>query len=562
MTFEDYFSENSILEFLAQRRIRLAHKRHEREFYWRISTGAPSPRMPDQLDKIFPPRSQWPRPNRSRRNGRTSQTIQVRSLLWSVTRAKKAEGNHLPWSENLSALVSSIQSSALDGIASIASPRIAPVRKPGKMEFRPVSVFDSLRDVTIICLTNKYLRDLFDPDFLDCSFAFRSPRGTQSAPTHHDAVRALIEARQASLGDLYVAECDIASFFDTVHHDVAWSCFQKACRRAEERGQAIDRRSVTTFDAYLSCYSFFGTAEPQAEMYFKSHGLVEARLKDPAIPLARFYEDPRQQPIGVPQGGALSCLIANLLLHDADMAVTDALRMPGVESRYLRYCDDMIIVSPLRRNTDAGMRAYQNALNVLRLPYHEFKVCAYGREWWSMKSRSTYRWCSQRYAGDIPWIGFLGYQIRYDGLMRVRPDSLKKEIAKQKRIINLVRKSIKNTSFVRKSHKQIIFRAHQKLISMAVGRHTLISHQSPFRSPCWIAGFKQLSGQRVLLSQFRQLDRSRNRALGSLKYALSRQPPQPSDARRVPRARRYFGHPYSYHYPFCTKTNAKPQTGA
>jgi hypothetical protein len=45
----------------------------------------------------------------------------------------------------------------------------------------------------------------------------------------------------------------------------------------------------------------------------------------------------------VPQGGAHSCLIANLILDLADKEVCLSLQSSQGDSVYLRYCDDIII---------------------------------------------------------------------------------------------------------------------------------------------------------------------------------------------------------------------------
>ncbi|WP_269058229.1 reverse transcriptase domain-containing protein, partial [Streptococcus pneumoniae] len=55
--------------------------------------------------------------------------------------------------------------------------------------------------------------------------------------------------------------------------------------------------------------------------------------------LSSHYSDISNERIGVPQGGALSGLIANIYLNKADLSII------GKKVLYQRFCDDMIIVS-------------------------------------------------------------------------------------------------------------------------------------------------------------------------------------------------------------------------
>jgi hypothetical protein len=49
--------------------------------------------------------------------------------------------------------------------------------------------------------------------------------------------------------------------------------------------------------------------------------------------------------LGVPQGSALSCLAANLLLDTADRQALAAIERSGGTVCYFRYCDDMLLVA-------------------------------------------------------------------------------------------------------------------------------------------------------------------------------------------------------------------------
>jgi len=71
-------------------------------------------------------------------------------------------------------------------------------------------------------------------------------------PTHHQAINAIFDLKHnAPNRDLFVAECDIRGFFDTVDHGVALAAYRRAAHDAE-----LDIRADQIFSAYLNCYSF------------------------------------------------------------------------------------------------------------------------------------------------------------------------------------------------------------------------------------------------------------------------------------------------------------------
>ena len=79
----------------------------------------------------------------------------------------------------------------------------------------------------------------------------------------------------------------------------------------------------------------------------------------------------------------------------------------------------------------------------LKLPFHEpLKKIEYNKEFWDKKSKYPYCW-GPKYKGIVPWIGFLGYQIRYDNIIRVRRLSINKELKKQVKETNNIIKIIR-----------------------------------------------------------------------------------------------------------------------
>jgi len=164
------------------------------------------------------------------------------------------------------------------------------------------------------------LGPLFESGFSRFSYGFRPRRSA------HDAVR---QAR-AYLKEGYTVavDCDLAKFFDTVNFDVL------ICRVSAKVPDLQVRRLIWR---YLRA------------------GVVENGQKSPT-----------EQ--GVPQGGPLSPLLANIMLHDLDME----LEKRG--HKFVRYADDFLVLVKSERAGQRVMESLTRFLNkVLRLTVNPTK---------------------------------------------------------------------------------------------------------------------------------------------------------------------------------------------
>src|SRR5262249_9390215 len=115
----------------------------------------------------------------------------------------------------------------------------------------------------------------------------------------------------------------------------------------------------------------------------------------------------------------------NAVLHRADKAIAQIKRQHRTPMLYQRYCDDMILIAVTPAACAAAFTAYQRTIRDLLLPAHPpHAVLTYNKQFWEEKSKRPYEWS----ATGVPWIQFVGYQIRHDGLLRIRPSSLKKQL--------------------------------------------------------------------------------------------------------------------------------------
>jgi len=279
--------------------------------------------------------------------------------------------------------------------------------------------------------------------------------------------------------------------------------------------------------------------------------------------LRRFHADLEGTSIGIPQGGALSCLIANCLMHSVDKALDRLRRRTKPRFTYLRYCDDMIILAPTNTSCECAFDLYRARLEELRLPAHAPKrVERYGPDFWDGKSNSPYHWGRSRDQGDIPWIQFVGYQVRFDGLVRIRKRSLKRHLKKvttaTDELLSVLRRKSSNSAGdtprrgVRKSSGQILHRFRQKLISLSVGRQGIQAKPTVPGRMCWTFGYRALSGKRIVKSLLQVLDRHRERQIRRVKRRLAQM--VFTNAKRTNEGAvkppRHYGPPFSYFHQF------------
>lgn len=148
----------------------------------------------------------------------------------------------------------------------------------------------TVMDRVIQQATLQILQPMFEPQFAETSYGFRPGRSC------HDAVRKCLE--YANEGYVYVADMDLEKFFDTVNQSKLIQVLSKTIK---------DGRIVS---------------------------LIHRFLNAGAVWMGKFEETE----YGVPQGGPLSPLLANVMLNELD----HELEHRG--HKYVRYADDLVIL--------------------------------------------------------------------------------------------------------------------------------------------------------------------------------------------------------------------------
>ena len=551
-SFEDNLSEEVVIQELCRARVTLATNRHDAAFFHNIAQSATPAHdiVPRDWGKIpvdiFPPRRTWHRFRPKHRAGLQAAETNYRGLYDAVLELRQ-QTPPPAWAIRLQKAIDAIRGRVSSPKPFVLRPPtvIAVKKEPSGHQYRPLAIYP-LADKIIEGLTARYLRTNLDGALLGSCMAFRCGTRHRPPPTTHDALAEILEMRaRYPEQDLYVAECDIKGFFDCVGHSVAKQALIDLVADSGRTFQ-IHPRALEIFSGFLESYSFLLTVRGTAQKKLKQHD-PQGIFKWHEADLQGLYGHPALPPIGVPQGGALSCLIANAVLHEADKAVASFQKSTPGKLLYLRYCDDMILISPDRKLCATAFAAYREVLERLRLPAHlPVSIRRYTERFWDGKSKHPYRWAD----GGVPWIQFVGYQIRYDGAVRIRAKSIRKHLDAVTRLTDRLLSTMRRASKqhgVRRTASEIQHRFRQKLISMAVGRITLGKANNGPMPMSWAAGFRGLDGRSIFRNHLKVLDRHRERQVKRVSRAISKlQLPSPQKNRKTADAHKYYGRPFSY----------------
>lgn len=548
-------------------RAKLAKRRHKKHLLLNLSSD---PKLnfhseklepnESQLVDIMPPRREWKKLGQEKRMSDLSpiNTIDknIRSLQLTINYFKSLESKP-EFINGLEKTIRSIQFLPKKKLYQIRKPEIYPKKKDDKPQdvtkCRPISLF-GLKDKIIITLTNKFLTDLFDGFFYIHSYAFRSKREIRSklvTPSHHDCIQYISEyVHKFNDTPLWVAESDICKFYDSVNHNMIKRSFQKLIKSAKKSYPGLSCISaIRIFESYLKSYSFVHDILPlnKDQSFFEKFHIQKGEFEwiDKELHEKHYYKSLYKERIGVPQGGALSGLIANIVLDYADKKV---LEHDDGKLLYIRYCDDMILMHPDQNVCSKAFQSYNRALTDLKLIPHQPEIIEeYSKAQWVKKSKDVYRWDLIE-NGGIPWIGFVGYEMNRKGDIRVRKKSLTKEMKKQYEIVSVIKRTVEK-NYRRVNKKTISDSTINRLTGMSIGRATIWNYKFMKNELCWANGFGMVNDNKYSRIQIRRLDRSRNKLIFRLSRFLKRMNdlnlPDRKPRKNTPK---YYGKPFSYYY--------------
>ncbi|MDO3695694.1 reverse transcriptase domain-containing protein [Wenyingzhuangia sp. chi5] len=583
---EDYYTNPAIIKMLCKHRAGISHKRHKKHmsrdisFHNRTNKITISNKDFDfiTIQSLFPTRRNWKKLNQTERldpNSLTNSLERNQMRLWKSYKIEKYLVDFKgktpeDWYDNLLQFCNKIRKKVEDISTDkyiIQKPLIFPLpksNKNGRCIYRPIAKF-TLEDKIITSLLSRYLTINFDSIFLDCSYAFRARNNkTGHVPNHHDSIIEILKYRK-KYKKLWVSECDIQKFFDTVQHDHLLKIFHRTIEELSFKGIKISTTAIKLFSLFLDSYSFNKDVLTKNSVpnYFMESGVPIGEFGWVKNELIDKYSETYIESfkIGVPQGNAISCFIANLILNNVDKAVKNV----DENIFYVRYCDDMVLAHKNNEICKKALEVYKKGISDNYLLYHEPKSFKNYKDsansFWEVKSKEPY-FFGNKYVNErnIPWLSFVGYQINYKGELRVRKSSIKKEISKQisetQRILISLgldenRKLPDINKYSRKTINQIIFSLQQRLISMSVGRVTIYNYEENNLNQglCWTNGFHLLNENKIVLKQLKELDKRREQQILYLKRMISHLNKETNDKDDLPKYMEelYFGVPYSYY---------------
>jgi hypothetical protein len=556
-SFEAYFSDSAIIEKLCRMRLRQAHKRRKISSTHSDVRPRPSPEE-RPLPEVFPPRREWHVHRPPRHQRLDAEAVNLRALFKAMQAGRRAHPD-APWVRRLNEVISRIRSRALSPAGpGFAAPRVILMpKKKGGLEMRPIAIYP-VEDRIIQSQTARYLIEYVNLALDPSSIAFRSSAGRLRPPQHHDTVGMILEMNERCGRDgLYEAEADLLSCYDCVSHAVARECVDNVVAEARilRGGRTIDPRAFRVLDDYLGSYAFVPNVSSLEDLVPPpGDRQQEPHVTWPFAVLSEFHPDLRNSRVGIAQGGALSGIVINAILHQADQAVRRVINATAAPVLYLRYVDDMILLSPCPDACTMCYQAYLDAVTTLKLPVHApHRINEYGPDYWKHKSKSPFLWGDPGEWGGIPWISFLGYDLRFDDLVRVRKSSVLKH---RQRIVKAVDESVamfaarraqRGKFGWRLTDKHLLRELARRLYGRAVGRATMDASLPRPRPKSWAEGFRGLRHGRALATQLCDLDRHLERQLHRAERKLRRLHPLIGWGTITRYQRKMFrGFPFSY----------------
>ena len=228
-------------------------------------------------------------------------------------------------------------------------------------KLRPLGI-PTVRDRVVQTATLLILEPIFAADFLDCSYGFRPGRSA------HQALAEIRGHLQAGYQAVY--DADLKGYFDSIPHDKLRACL---------RLRITDRSVLNLIRSWLEAV------------------IVES----PTTPGGP--KKMTRSTSGMPQGGVISPLLANLYLHYFDKVFS----APGgpahwAKAKLVRYADDFVV---LARHQGRSLRTF------IETKLETWMGLEINRE----KTRVVYL------KEEGASLDFLGFTLRYDRDLQGRP---------------------------------------------------------------------------------------------------------------------------------------------
>ncbi len=181
----------------------------------------------------------------------------------------------------------------------------------------------AVRDRVVQAAAKTVLEPIFEAQFRDSSYGFRPKRSA------HQAMERLRQA--VNRGANWIVELDVEAFYDRIDHELLMKLVEK---------RICDRRVLKLLRQWL-----------------KAGVLADGKVL------------PSDQ--GVPQGGVISCVLANVVLHELDRLWEDRRSQLG---QLIRYADDGVLLCRTEAQAREALWRVGVILSRLKLTLHPTKT--------------------------------------------------------------------------------------------------------------------------------------------------------------------------------------------
>lgn len=261
-----FIDRDKVIMAIVKERCRLADKQADidqrNEFVCRVDVGKrENKHLAMNIYKIFPPRREWCGIGKMRKELDSVKRNELK-LRYTYLKAKRKNCKE-EWYVRLCEYADRIVRIAMTQDNVIPPPQVTVLEKKRNKRdkaiiYRPICTFPPETKI-VFSLLNKKMTACLDDCFYDCSYAFRVRSGRHKLQ-HLNAIEAIRQYRIAHESmPLYVAECDMKKFYDTIDHDIIKGRFCKLLRKAVKKG------NITTDEAklmkkwvfmYVDCFNF------------------------------------------------------------------------------------------------------------------------------------------------------------------------------------------------------------------------------------------------------------------------------------------------------------------